>query len=116
MGAGFLGDTLDIAEGEEAAELVLRVDDEELVLADVIGELPVSGGDGVLAEILLRDGEDLVARRHDGGDLALSVALLDRAARQESEQRAVGGGDRERAEGEAVVLDAREDLGDGVVG
>ena len=116
VGAGLFGDALDVAQGEKASQLVLGVDHEELVLADVVGELAVGGGDGILAEILLADGEDLVARDHDRGDLALAVALLDGAAGQEAEERAVGGGDREGAEGQAVALDAGEDLGDGIVG
>jgi len=82
----------------------------------VFGELAVGGGDGVLAEILLRDGEDLVARDHDRDDLALAVAFLDRAAGQEAEERPVRGRHREGAEGEAVAFDAGEDLADGVVG
>lgn len=116
VGAGLFGDTLDVAEGEKASQLVLRVDHEELVLADVFGELAVGGGDRVLAEILLRDGEDLVTRDHDRDDLALAVAFLDRAAGQESEERSVGGRHREGAEGEAVAFDAGEDLADGIVG
>mgnify|MGYP003334670250 CR=1 FL=1 len=48
--------------------------------------------------------------------LALAVALLDGAARQEAKEGAVGGRDGEGAEGEAVALDAGENLGDGIVG
>ena len=81
----------------------------------MFGELTVSGGDGVLAEIFLGDGEDLVARDHNRDDLTLAVAFLDRAARQEAKERSVRGRDREGAKGQAVTFNAGEDLADGVI-
>ena len=47
----FLHDALDIAEGEEAAETVVVVHDEEFVDADVFVERIVGGGDGIVAEV-----------------------------------------------------------------
>ena len=46
----FLQDALDVADGEEAAELIVLIDDEQLVDADVLGEEAVGSRDRIVAE------------------------------------------------------------------
>jgi len=109
-------DAVDVGEGDEAAEVVLVVDDEHLVDADVLGEEGVGGLDGVGLELALVDGEQLGAGRHALGDAAGLVTFADGGAGEEADEFAGGVEDREGAEAVFLEFDEGEDVADELVG
>ncbi len=113
---GLLLDALDVAEGEEAAEAVLFVDDQKFVDAEVLGEKFIGGFDRVFDDVLFGQRIDLVAGRHGLGDVTVGVAAFDDASGEEAEQLVVGIDDREGAEAEAAVMDVVEHFADFLMG
>ncbi len=114
-GGFFLGDALDVAEGEEAAEAVFVVDDQELVDAEVLVEELVGPGDRIGLEFALGDGLDIGAGHHGLADLAGGVPGADYVAGEEAEEVVFFIDDGEGAEREVAFLDEGEDIADEVI-
>ncbi len=116
LGVAFEGDTFDIAEGEEALEAVLVIDDEEFMDAGMFREEGIGGGDGVGPEFFGGDGMDLSSGGEGFDGFPFGVAGFNDVAREEAEEDALFIDDREGAEGEASFLDHVEHFADELVG
>ena len=111
-----LRDALDVAHGEEPAQMVLVVHHQQFVNADVFGEKFVGAGDRILAQFLLRDGVDLGAGRQGLGDLLFGVTRFDDVAGEQADEFAFFIHDRKGAEAEFFLLNQREHVADELVG
>ena len=112
---GFVGDALDVGDGDEAAEVVFGVNHEHFVNADVLGEEFVRFLDRVGGEAFFEDGDELFAGRHHLGDQAGLVAFFNEIARQEADEPAFID-DGESAEIEPALFDQGEYVADEGVG
>jgi len=115
-GLGLGGDALDVGAGDEPAEAVAVVHDEDLVDADVGGEEFVGLADGVGGHAFLGHGAELGTGRHDLANAFRAVALADDVAGEEADEDALVVHHGEGAELEPALLDHAEDVGDGEVG
>ena len=113
----FLGsDALDVAQGEQAAKLVVVVHHQQFVDAGVVGEKLVRDGNRVGAELAFADGLHLVARDEGAVDLLGGVARLEDVAREQADEFAVVAHDGEGAEGVALGLDQLDHVAHGLIG
>ena len=60
----FLRDALDITEGEQSFQAIVRIHHEKFMDADVFGKKSIGSLDGIVPEIALTDGENAVPLDH----------------------------------------------------
>ncbi len=108
----FLRDALHVAHGDESVQMVVVVHHQQFVDADVLGEKFVGAGNRVPAQILLRDGVDLRARREGLGNFFARVTRFDDVAGKQPDQFSLSIHDWERAEAEFFLFDDRQHVAD----
>lgn len=74
--SALFGNSFDVGEREEPSERIVVVYNKELVDAEMLVKESVGNGDGVCAEFLLVDRENVLAGRHGLGDRKRGVAFL----------------------------------------
>ena len=100
----FLRDALDVAHRDEAVQMVVVVHHEQLVDAEMLGEKFVGARNRILAQLLLGDGVNLLARRQRLNDFLRGIARLDDMAGKQADQLALFIHHGKRAETEFLFL------------
>ena len=116
LSVALVHDPFDVTDGEEAAEAVGVIDDEEFMDADVFRKEAIGASDGMITEFAFVNTVDLIARGHGFGDRDGGVSWADDVTWEKAEERPILIDDGESSEAESALFDEGEDITDQLMG